>query len=145
MTEVNTEQDKKPVVDKTTGKQLGGVTGKGFMPGVSGNPNGRPAGSISITTAIKRKLEETPDGQKKTYLVQIVDKLIEKALIDGDEKVLKLLWNYIDGMPKASIDLTHGVQQDQLTELTEFFRSVANKNKKEDDEKSKKKDAETKE
>lgn len=27
---------------KTTAKQRGGVTGKGFMPGVSGNPGGRP-------------------------------------------------------------------------------------------------------
>jgi hypothetical protein len=27
---------------KTTEKLLGGITGKGFMPGKSGNPNGRP-------------------------------------------------------------------------------------------------------
>lgn len=27
---------------KTTAKQLGGVTGKGFLPGQSGNPGGRP-------------------------------------------------------------------------------------------------------
>jgi hypothetical protein len=27
---------------RTTGKKLGGVTGKGFRPGTSGNPGGRP-------------------------------------------------------------------------------------------------------
>jgi hypothetical protein len=28
---------------ETTDKQLGGITGKGFMPGQSGNPSGRPS------------------------------------------------------------------------------------------------------
>ena len=28
---------------RRTEKKLGGITGKGFMPGVSGNPSGRPA------------------------------------------------------------------------------------------------------
>lgn len=26
----------------TTGKRLGGITGKGFLPGRNGNPSGRP-------------------------------------------------------------------------------------------------------
>lgn len=32
-------------VEPTTGKQLGGATGKGFRPGQSGNPAGRPKGT----------------------------------------------------------------------------------------------------
>lgn len=94
-------------VEKTTPKQLGGVTGKGFMPGVSGNPNGRPPGSgISITTEIKKKLDETPEGQKATYLQLLINRIMKQAIQDGDQQMITKIWNYVDGMPKQSIDAT---------------------------------------
>ena len=36
-----------------------------FIEGCSGNPSGRPQGSVSITTEIKKKLSEIPEGQKR--------------------------------------------------------------------------------
>lgn len=72
-------------VEKTTEKQLGGITGKGFMPGVSGNPNGRPKGSISIITRLKQIFEEDPvefdnfieeyrkDPQNRKHIVEMID------------------------------------------------------------------------
>ena len=50
-----------PNVDKTTdnnGKMVGGITGKGFVKGQSGNPNGRPKGSLSIPDMLRRIGEE---------------------------------------------------------------------------------------
>jgi len=35
-------------------KKPGGITGKGFMPGHSGNPTGKRLGSVSPTAALKR-------------------------------------------------------------------------------------------
>jgi len=44
---------------RTTGKQLGGITGKGFLPGRSGNPGGRPAGLAEQVRAKRTKPDES--------------------------------------------------------------------------------------
>lgn len=97
-------------VEKTREKQLGGITGKGFMPGVSGNPAGRPPGSVSITELIKKKLTEEvtlKDGKsKKQFVMLLLDRILDKAINQGDEKTIKLIWNYVDGLPKGSFDVT---------------------------------------
>lgn len=81
-------------------------TGK-FQKGKTGNPNGRPAGTgLSITTEIKRKLREVPKGQKKTYLQQLIQTIMDKAIKEKDSKTIKQIWNYIDGLPKQSVDVT---------------------------------------
>ena len=37
---------------KTTAKQRGGVTGRGFLPGQSGNPGGRPRSERALLTRL---------------------------------------------------------------------------------------------
>ena len=88
--------------DTTAKKQVG----RPFQKGQSGNPAGRPKGSVSITTEIKRKLEETPKGQKKTYLELLVATILKRAIEDGNEQLIRQIWNYVDGMPKESRDIT---------------------------------------
>ena len=81
-----------------------------FQPGQSGNPNGRPKGAgISITTAIKRELEKKPEGQdKSTYLDLLVKRIMKKAIQDGDQQTIKQVWNYVDGLPVAKVDVSGG-------------------------------------
>lgn len=78
-----------------------------FQPGQSGNPSGRPKGAgISITTEIKRKLEEMCEddkGNKATYLQKLIDKIMDKAVKDGDQRTIDKIWAYIDGLPKESL------------------------------------------
>lgn len=70
-----------------------------------GNPGGgRPKGSgISITTEIKKKLEEVPEGQKSSYLQLLINRILKQAIQDGDERMITRIWQYIDGMPKQPI------------------------------------------
>lgn len=76
-----------------------------FVAGVSGNLMGRPRGSLSITDQIRRKLDEIPEGEQKTYLELLVQHILDKAL-DGDYQIIKQVWNYIDGMPPQKADIT---------------------------------------
>ncbi len=79
-----------------------------FKKGVSGNPNGRPVGSVSIVEGIKRKLLEVEPANKKTYLELFLSKLFLKAIKEGNEQLMKDMINRVDGMPQQRTDITSG-------------------------------------
>jgi hypothetical protein len=81
-----------------------------FPPGVSGNPAGRPKGSVSIRDQIRKKLEENPD-----LLMEIVDYFIKNNR--------ELMWQMLEGKPKMQMEMD--VPKDTLSELTDFFRVIA--------------------
>ncbi len=76
-----------------------------FQPGQSGNPAGKPKGSLSVVSALKKELARIPDGEKKTQLKLLVEKIIEKGVKDGDVQMLKDIVNRIDGLPRETIDI----------------------------------------
>lgn len=82
MSEANNEE---------TTKMLGGVTGKGFMPGVSGNPNGRPKNTMK--DYISRKFREMNDEQKEQWL--------KENKIDGID-----MWKMGEGNPDNKTDVS---------------------------------------
>ncbi len=75
-----------------------------FSQGTSGNPDGRPKGSVSLTSAIRRKLSEVNPDSKRRYLEDMVDVMMEKAVKDKDFKVIKEIWNHMDGSPRQTIE-----------------------------------------
>lgn len=79
--------------------------------GQSGNPKGRTPGTISIVAGIKKKLEEIPDGQKKTYLEIFLAKFFKKVLVDEDVPLMKDLINRVDGMPKQAVEVSGDDEQ----------------------------------
>src|SRR5664280_1031858 len=72
----------------SNGKLHGGVTGKGFRPGHSGNPSGKRKGTVSLAAALARSLTRQ-DARA------ICRKLISLAK-DGDVPALKLLFDRLD-------------------------------------------------
>lgn len=77
-----------------------------FKPGQSGNPAGKPVGSVSIITEMKRKLSSLGPDQKRTYLETFVENLFQDAL-DTDGPSRKLVMQYIEGLPQQKLELTH--------------------------------------
>jgi len=90
-------------------KLPGGITGKGFQPGQSGNPAGKVPGTKNLTTRIREGLARlgAKDAQGNPLPVEeaLAQKIIKMAL-DGDRKMIELVWNYLDGKPPQNIDLT---------------------------------------
>ena len=62
--------------------------------GVSGNAKGRPRGSVSLTTELRRRLGDGEEGQR------IVEALVNRALqgaLRGDYKFYNMIMERIDG------------------------------------------------
>jgi hypothetical protein len=66
-----------------------------FKKGQSGNPNGRPKGSLSITAKLREFLDNNPER---------FDELVMEYL--SDKKHRDLLWRMFDGNPKNQTDIT---------------------------------------
>ncbi|HJZ04283.1 MAG TPA: DUF5681 domain-containing protein [Patescibacteria group bacterium] len=72
-----------------------------WLPGQSGNPNGRPPKGHSITDTLREMMDEKPEIKRA-----LGAKIFKLALEDGDMTAIKTLWAYIDGMPLQGIDVT---------------------------------------
>ena len=88
-------------------KQLGGITGKGFMPGQSGNPGGRPMGSVKVSSCYERALARPfpGDQQGRTYAQVIADRTIELAA-EGRIDAIKEITDRTEGRSKHTIDVS---------------------------------------
>lgn len=93
-----------------------------FKPGMSGNPSGRPTGSFSIMTIIRKKMEEIPVGQVKEWKYQIAGILLEEAVVKKNMKALEMIVEYMDGKPKQTIDLD--VNKENVDSLTDLLREM---------------------
>lgn len=70
------------------------------MPGHTANPNGRPPKGYSITEMMREMLANEPELKKA-----LGQAIIDKAKT-GDTQAIKLLWNYMDGMPIQGVEHT---------------------------------------
>lgn len=62
-----------------------------FTKGQSGNPGGRPKGSVSLATELRGRIT-------KQTAAAIVEKLIADALA-GERDAMRLVWLYTEGRP----------------------------------------------
>lgn len=118
-------------------KKLGGCTGKGFMPGVSGNPGGRTkskeldailkdclnANEIKATIITRKgnksKQRTISIKTKKTMLHALVVILIEKGL-SGDTKAIQEIFDRYVGKPPMGVN----VKDDNKGELIEAIERL---------------------
>ncbi len=119
------EQDKQEITNDNEQKRYTDpVTGR-F---IEGNPGGgRPKGAVSVTEAIRRKLQEYSDPEKKrTYLDELIEKILDEALVQGNSKLIDNIWSYMDGKPMNNISLTSGAGKEDRESLRDTLNRVLN-------------------
>lgn len=78
-----------------------------LLPGNTANPHGRPPGTLSLVSLLKKHLEEIPDGEKRSRAEIFIQKTLTQAM-KGDPANAKLVWQYIEGLPQQRVDVTTG-------------------------------------
>lgn len=82
---------------------------KQFKKGESGNPAGRPPGALSFTSKVRAALEKiamSKDGEDISYEQLLVKRVLNKAIEQGDGRMIELIWGYLDGKPQTKTDIT---------------------------------------
>jgi hypothetical protein len=74
------------------GYRPGGVTGKGFLPGQSGNPGGRPKGR-TLTGILRDLLDREHNGRA---VVELLAERILKEALTGKFPFAKELWDRVE-------------------------------------------------
>lgn len=106
-------------------RKIGNIRNKKGQFTVGNTEGGRTVGSgLNLTSLLKTKLENVEKESKKAYSALFIEKLLDKALVDNDIQALKLIINYIDGMPRQAIELDvkseiNNISDDELNEMLE--------------------------
>lgn len=100
-----------------------------FLPGRSGNPAGKVEGTKNFTTKVREALlkladESDPDSPTVEYL--LIQRIIKMAVEQGNEQMIKLMWNYLDGMPTQKNVLEHHVGDKTLEDLLDEDEEMLN-------------------
>ena len=69
------------------------------------NREGRPKESKGLKTLLVEALKKIGEGQTEPYEILLVKKMLLMAIKEGNEQIIRLIWNYLEGLPKGSMDL----------------------------------------
>lgn len=98
-----------------------------IQPGQVLNPTGRPKKGYSLVEIMREKMNDKDPDTKKEYREMIVNKLIKIAMRRGDMVAIKMILQYMDGMPLQKTDITSGgkplnqLSHDTLAEIEKGY------------------------
>lgn len=108
--------------------------GRGFKPGVSGNPGGRPKKFVTLLSdALREKLGEVDAETTKTYATVIADGLVEGAAAEAKKGQLtkELMWavnlvaDRTEGRPAQKVTLVDDPDSNPAKRIAELLARAA--------------------
>lgn len=96
--------------------KLGTINNPNGNGGFKDNPqhiNKEGANKVSVIREIKNQLAQIPLGEKLSYAQKIGEKIMEKALIHGDMNAIRLIVQYIDGLPRQEIKMESNINVEE--------------------------------
>ena len=81
-----------------------------FKPGESGNPTGRPPGSISLVAILKRQLEKIDPLYDKSTAEALIEQYLQKAMEEGDGQAIRDMMDRTDGKPTNRHEIEGNVE-----------------------------------
>jgi hypothetical protein len=111
-------------VEEQRGSNFGGITGKGFKPGQSGNPGGRPKGR-SLTAVLRALLDEAlvGDTDRRAAVERIAEAVIKLA-IAGNLDAVRLIQDRTEGPLKSNHRGESGGENPVVVYLPDNFREA---------------------
>ena len=100
---------------QSNGKLLGGITGKGFKPGKSGNPKGRPRIEYCVPDILREFGKNIDPLTKKTYYEAMCAKAWKLAA-SGDRAARDWVTDRTEGKALERIDQTTRLEPFKLIE-----------------------------
>lgn len=101
-----------------------------FQKGQSGNPAGKPKGVKHFTTKVQEALKavvvDKNTGKPVVLETAVLNAVVQK-LLDGDPQMLKLFWNYSDGLPKATIEVDDHRKDETKDQLKDLIKKLDGK------------------
>jgi hypothetical protein len=95
---------KKQRMEQRPGKGIVRDENGSFAPGNDSSGRGQPRVTFSLKRLVREKLEEIEPRNKKTYAELLVNQVIKKAIVKGDDTSIRLIFNYLEGMPKQTLE-----------------------------------------
>ena len=95
------------------------------------NRNGRPPKEFTLTNILRETLNQVNNETGKTKKQEVIDKMYELAVEDGDVQMLKYLIDRIDGKPLQTIEANVTRPETDLSNLSKKeLKDLANLNRK---------------
>ena len=90
---------------ENNGNKLGGITGKGWLPGQSGNPSGRPKRKW-LTEVTEELLQEKLQDPvfRESYKESLWQKLLSNKMVSS--MTLEKVWERTEGKVTQPVDVT---------------------------------------
>ena len=90
---------------------------------------GRKTGALNLSTQVRNALKKISVGNSISYEEALVKKILHKAIVEGDTRIIKLIWSYLDGSPPRTAnlenmsDLANPISTDQKVILDAILAS----------------------